>query len=68
MMTFNKCVLPVLTYGAEALTLTTARKLKVIQRKMERSMLDVTEEKHKELTSTKENWRRRFISVVTKLK
>ncbi|XP_044751721.1 uncharacterized protein LOC123311716 [Coccinella septempunctata] len=39
---------PILTYGAETLTLTnaTARKLKVTQRKMERSMLGVTLRDH----------------------
>ena len=41
---FNQCVLPVLTYGAETLTLTklSMRKLQVTQRRMERSMLDLT--------------------------
>jgi hypothetical protein len=41
---FDTCVLPVLTYGAETLTLTKAseKKLKVAQRAMERSMLGVT--------------------------
>lgn len=42
--TFNRCVLPVMTYGAETLTLTTAiaKKLRTAQRKMERSMLGVS--------------------------
>ncbi|CAG9830961.1 unnamed protein product [Diabrotica balteata] len=41
---FNQYVLPVLTFGAETLTLTKAsiKKLQVAQRKMERSMLGVT--------------------------
>lgn len=41
---FDQCVLPVMTYGSETLTITTAtaKKLKVTQRKMERSMLGVT--------------------------
>ena len=41
---FDQCVLPVMTYGAETLTLTTAtaNKLMVTQRKMERSMLGVS--------------------------
>lgn len=40
---FDQCILPVLTYGAETLTLTStsAKKLRVVQRKMERSMLGV---------------------------
>lgn len=45
---FNQCVLPVMTYGAETLTLTTvsANKLKRTQRKMERSMLGVSLRDH----------------------
>lgn len=41
---FNQCVLPVLTYGAETLTLTkqTANKIRVAQRGMERSMLGLS--------------------------
>lgn len=41
---FDSCVLPVLTYGAEALTLTKAseNKLRVAQRAMERSMLGIS--------------------------
>lgn len=41
---FNQCILPVLTYGAETLTLTkaTAEKLRVTQRRMERSMIGLT--------------------------
>ncbi|CAG9837260.1 unnamed protein product [Diabrotica balteata] len=41
---FDQCVLPVLTYGAETLTLTkaAATKLRVTQRRMERSMLGIT--------------------------
>lgn len=41
---FDTCVLPVLTYGAETLTLTKAskNKLRVAQRAMERSMLGIT--------------------------
>lgn len=41
---FNQCLLPVLTYGAEILTLMkkTAEKLKVTQRRIERSMLGLT--------------------------
>ena len=41
---FDTCVLPVLTYGAETLTLTKAseNKLRVAQRAMERSMLGKT--------------------------
>lgn len=40
----NQCVLPVHVYAAETLTLTrvSERKLKATQRKMERSMLDIT--------------------------
>ena len=45
---FDQCVLPVMTYGAETLTLTTAsaNKLMVTQRKMERSMLGVSLRDH----------------------
>ena len=41
---FDRCVLPVLTYGAETLTLKKAseNKLRVAQRAMERSMLGIT--------------------------
>lgn len=41
---FNQCVLPVLTYGAETLTLTRKNitKIQVMQRRMERSMLGIT--------------------------
>lgn len=41
---FESCVLPVLTYGAETLTLTakSANKLRVAQRHMERVMLGIT--------------------------
>ena len=41
---FDLCVLPVLTYGAETLTLTKAseNKLRVAQRAMERSMLGIS--------------------------
>ena len=41
---FDSCVLPVLTYGAETLTLTKAseNKLRVTQRAMERSMLGIS--------------------------
>jgi endonuclease/exonuclease/phosphatase family metal-dependent hydrolase len=41
---FDSCVLPVLTYGAETLTLTRAssNKLRVAQRAMERCMLGIT--------------------------
>ena len=40
---FDSCVLPVLTYGAETLTLTKAsEKLRVTQRAMERSMLGIS--------------------------
>lgn len=41
---FDTCVLPVLTYGAETLTLTKAseNKLRVAQRAMERSMIGIT--------------------------
>ena len=47
-MVFDQCVLPVMTYGAETLTLTTAsaNKLMVTQRKMERSMLGVSLRDH----------------------
>lgn len=42
--TFNQCVLPVLTYGAETLTLTrkVVDKIRVTQRAMERQMLGVS--------------------------
>ena len=42
--TFDQCILPVMTYGAETLSLTqaTATKLRVAQRRMERSMLGLT--------------------------
>ena len=42
--TFNQCVLPVLTYGAETLTLTkrTVHKIRVAQRAMERVMLGIS--------------------------
>lgn len=42
--TFNQCILPVLTYGAETLTLTrrTIHKIRVAQRAMERSMLGIS--------------------------
>lgn len=42
--TFNTCILPVITYGAETLTLTkaTITKLQVAQRKMERAMIGVS--------------------------
>ena len=42
--TFDQCILPVMTYGAETLSLTqaTATKLRVAQRGMERSMLGLT--------------------------
>lgn len=45
---FNQCVLPVMTYGAETLTLTTtsAKKLRITQRRMERSMLGVSLRDH----------------------
>lgn len=41
---FNQCILPVMTYGAETLTLTvaSAKKLRITQRKMERSMIGVS--------------------------
>lgn len=41
---FNQCVLPVLTYGAETLTLTkkTVSKIRITQRAMERSMLGLS--------------------------
>lgn len=41
---FDQCVLPVLTYGSETLTLTqkTVNKIRTAQRAMERSMLGVT--------------------------
>lgn len=41
---FDQCVLPVLTYGAETLTLTkqTVNKIRIAQRKMERSMLGLS--------------------------
>src|ERR1700744_4222155 len=41
---FDSCVLPVLTYGAETLTLTkvSENKLRVTQRAMERSMLGIS--------------------------
>lgn len=41
---FDQCVLPVLTYGAETLTLTktSANKIRTTQRAMERSMLGLT--------------------------
>lgn len=41
---FNQCVLPVLTYGAETLTLTkqSVNKIRVAQRGMERSMLNLS--------------------------
>lgn len=41
---FDQCVLPVLTYGSETLTLTqkTVNKIRITQRAMERSMLGVT--------------------------
>lgn len=41
---FDQCVLPVLTYGAETLTLTkkSIEKIQVAQRRMERSMLGIT--------------------------
>lgn len=41
---FDQCVLPVLTYGAETLTLTkkTVNKVRIAQRKMERSMLGIS--------------------------
>lgn len=42
--TFNQCVLPVLTYGAETLTLTknTVNRIQIAQRRMERSMLSLS--------------------------
>lgn len=42
--TFNQCVLPVLTYDAETLTLTkiSIKKLQTTQRKMERAMIGLT--------------------------
>ena len=45
---FDQCVLPVMTYGSEPLTLTTANdnKLMVTQRKMKRSMLGVSLRDH----------------------
>ncbi|XP_045460954.1 uncharacterized protein LOC123671253 [Harmonia axyridis] len=45
---FDQCILPVMTYGAETLTLTvtSAKKLRVAQRKMERSMLGVSLRDH----------------------
>ena len=45
---FDQCVLPVMTYEAKTLTLTTAsaNKLMVTQRKMERSMLGVSLRDH----------------------
>lgn len=45
---FNQCVLPVMTYGAETLSLTaaSAKKLRIAQRKMERSMLGVSLRDH----------------------
>ena len=45
---FDQCVLPVMTYGAETLTLTkaSANKLMVSQRKMERSMFGVSLQDH----------------------
>lgn len=41
---FDQCILPVLTYGAETLTLTrkTIKKIQITQRAMERSMLGVS--------------------------
>lgn len=41
---FNQCILMVLTYGAErpTLTKTSAKKLKITQRRMETSMLGLT--------------------------
>lgn len=41
---FDQCILPVLTYGAETLTLTknTANKIRVAQRSMERAMLGLS--------------------------
>lgn len=41
---FNQCVLPVLTYGSETLTLTkkSINKIRVAQRAMERSMMGIT--------------------------
>ena len=41
---YEQCVLPILTYGAETLTLTkkTVNKIRIAQRKMERSLLDVS--------------------------
>lgn len=41
---FDQCVLPVLTYGAETLTLTknTTNRISIAQRKMERSMLGIS--------------------------
>lgn len=45
---FNQCVLPVLTYGAETLTLTkrTIKKIRVTQLAMERSMLGISLRDH----------------------
>lgn len=42
--TFNQCVLPVMTYGAEALSLTQAPPIirRIDQRRMERSLLGLT--------------------------
>jgi len=41
---FDQCVLPVMTYGAETLTLTkkTINRIRVTQRVMERSMLGIS--------------------------
>ena len=38
---FDKCVLPVLTYGAETLTKASTKNLRVVQRAMERGMLGI---------------------------
>lgn len=45
---YNQCILPVMTYGAETLTLTdtSAKKLRIAQRKMERSMIGVSLRDH----------------------
>lgn len=64
---FNQCVLPVLTYGAETLTLTkkAVQKIKVTQRAMERLMLGLTLRDH--ITNDELRRRTRVIDAVERI-